>query len=305
MYLIHNFPHMLLKILHSTRYFYQRPVRFGPHRLLIRAIEGHDVQIRDSSLSVSPNARVRWLRDVFGNSIAIADFLEEATQLEIHSSLKVEQFNTNPFEFVLDESAVTLPFTYAPFEAFDVAPYCQIVHLEDVDVVRNWIRPFLDAKGAARTLDFFTALTKSVPLFFTYAPREEPGVQTPGETLKKRSGSCRDFALLLMEAARQLGVAARFVSGYLCRPIGDDSSIIVRDSTHAWAELYLPGAGWKGFDPTSGTMAADLHVRTGVARVPDQANPVTGSFGGDFSNFLRMEVSVDASAVGPDGVGDS
>ncbi len=288
---------MLLGITHSTTYFYRQAVTFGPHRLLLRAIEGHDVQIRESGLRISPNARVRWLRDVFGNSIAIAEFAEPASQLEIHSSLTIEQFNTDPFEFVLSQNALTLPFVYEPFEAFDVAPYCQVQFPSDMDAVRRWMRPFLSTGGTARTLEFFTTLNKSVPLFFSYTPREEPGVQSPGETLKKRSGSCRDYALLLMEAARQLGVAARFVSGYLCRAIGDKDVGVARDSTHAWAEVYLPGAGWKGFDPTSGTLAADLHVRTGVARVPDQANPITGAFSGGAADYLRMDVSVNARVV--------
>lgn len=288
---------MLLNIRHSTTYYYRQSVKFGPHRLLLRAIEGHDVQIRKSGLRISPAARVRWLRDVFGNSIAIAELASPASQLEIHSSLTVEQFNTDPFEFVLSENALSLPFIYEPFEAFDVAPYCQIQHPNDADAVRRWMRPFLSAGGTARTMEFFTAVNKSVPLFFSYIPREEPGVQSPGETLKKRSGSCRDFALLLMEAARQLGVAARFVSGYLCRALGDETAGVAQDSTHAWAEVYLPGAGWKGFDPTSGTLAADLHVRTSVARVPDQANPITGSFSGGAADYLRMEVSVNARAV--------
>ncbi|HAV65541.1 MAG TPA: hypothetical protein DCY13_24595 [Verrucomicrobiales bacterium] len=288
---------MLLSISHATTYFYRQPVLFGPHRMFVRAIEGHDVQIRESGLRVTPSARIRWLHDIFGNSLAIAEFSQPAQTLEIHSSLMVEQFNTNPFDFVLDDLAVSLPFSYADFEAIDVALYNTVRHPADTDAVRRWIRPFLSAKGTARTLDFFTALNKSVPLFFNYARREEPGVQAPGETLNRRSGSCRDFALLFMEAARQLGVAARFVSGYLCRPADSAASVVAEDATHAWAELYLPGAGWKGFDPTSGTLAADLHVRTAVAREPTHANPISGSFSGRGDDYLRMDVKVDARAI--------
>lgn len=288
---------MLLTIEHTTSYFYRRPVQFGPHRLLIRAIEGHDVQIRKSGLSISPAHRIRWLHDVFGNSLAIVDFTGEAAQLDVRSTLTVEQFNTNPFEFVLDAYACTLPFEYQPAEQIDVAPYEQMSHPADVDAIAGWARPFLSAKGTARTLEFFTALNKSVPLFFQYTRREEPGVQTPGETLRKRSGSCRDFALLFMEAARHLGVAARFVSGYLCRAEEATGGGIANDATHAWAEVYLPGAGWKGFDPTVGMLAADLHVRTAVTRDPAQAIPVAGSFSGASSDFLRMEVTVNARAV--------
>lgn len=290
---------MRLTVDHSTSYFYRRPVQFGPHRLFLRAIEGHDVQIRESALRITPTARVRWSHDVYGNSLAVAEFSEPAKELTIHSSLTVEQFNTNPFDFVLEERALNLPLTYAPFEAADVAPYHTVHHPRDGEAVKHWMRPFLSTQGTGRTLDFFTALNRSMPLFFSYSPREEPGVQSPGETLNKRSGSCRDFALLFMEGARQLGVAARFVSGYLCRAADAETPTIAQDATHAWAEVYLPGAGWKGFDPTGGTLAADLHVRTAVAREPAQALPVSGSFAGAGADFLRMEVKVDARAIGP------
>jgi transglutaminase-like putative cysteine protease len=288
---------MLLAIEHSTCYRYRRPVRFGPHRLLIRAIESHDVQIRASGLSISPAYRVRWLHDVFGNSLAIADFSEPASRLEIHSTLTVEQFNTNPFDFVLDPGALTLPFEYDPSERADVAPYREVACPADREAVAVWTRPFLDGRGSADTLEFFTALNQSVPHGFQYARREAPGVQTPATTLSKRRGSCRDFAQLLIEAARHMGVAARFVSGYLCRARGEETGGVGSDATHAWAEIYLPGAGWKGFDPTTGMLAADLHVRTAVTRDPAQAIPVAGSFVGANTDFLRMDVTVNARAV--------
>lgn len=287
---------MLLNIEHATSYFYRQPVRFGPHRLLIRAIEGHDVQIRRSGLTIAPAHRIRWLHDVFGNSLAIVDFTETAARLDVRSTLTVEQYNTNPFEFVLDPYACALPFKYLPVEQADVAPYRQTAHPADTEAIAAWVRPFLRADDTAGTLEFFAALNRSVPLFFQYTRREEPGVQTPGETLRKRSGSCRDFALLFMEAARHLGVAARFVSGYLCRAEGTTDAGVANDATHAWAEVYLPGAGWKGFDPTCGILAADLHVRTAVTRDPAQAIPVAGSFSGAPADFLRMEVTVSAWA---------
>lgn len=292
---------MLLSITHTTHYHYAQPVRFGPHRLMVRAIEGHDVQIRGSKLAISVPHRLRWLQDVFGNSVAVLELLEESADLQIECQLKVEQFNTNPFNFVLDEYACQLPFQYPPDEARDTAPFLQIHHPADEAAVRNWVRPFLDVNGRAKTLEFFLALSRSVPLFFQYTRREEPGVQTPGETLRQRSGSCRDFALLFMEAARIMGVAARFVSGYLCRGETDETAGIATDSTHAWAEIYLPGAGWKGFDPTSGILAADLHVRTAVTRDPVQAIPIAGSFIGNPSLFRGMEVTVNAHALKPEG----
>jgi transglutaminase-like putative cysteine protease len=288
---------MLLKIDHTTVYRYQRPVRFGPHRLMVRAIEGHDVQLRESGLTVEPAGCVRWLRDVYDNSVAVVDQIEPAARLSVRSTLLVEQYNTNPFDFVLEPQALEIPFQYREEERADVQAFLERGHPADDDALRHWVRPFLGANGRARTLEFLTALNRSVPLFFQYARREEPGVQSPGETLQRRAGSCRDFALLFMEAARMLGLAARYVSGYLCR--SDEAGTIreASDATHAWAELYLPGAGWRGFDPTCGMLAADSHVRVAVARWPSQALPVSGTFQGSADDYAGLVVTVDARRV--------
>ena len=288
---------MRLSIEHTTTYRYARPVRFGPHKLMIRAIEGHDVQIRKSGLNISVPHRVRWLHDIFGNSAAVVQFQEAASELRVCSTLEVEQFNTNPFDFVLEDYAVELPFQYRDEEAYDTAPFLRVHHPQDEQAIRSWMRPFLNARGRAKVMDFFTALAKSVPIAFQYNVREEPGVQTPGRTLNLRAGSCRDFALLTMEAARLLGVAARYVSGYLCRPDAGGPLAQASDSTHAWVELYLPGAGWKGIDPTCGILAADDHVRTAVTRTPEQAVPVEGTFRGTASDYLGMDVIVKAHRV--------
>jgi transglutaminase-like putative cysteine protease len=285
---------MLLSIEHSTTYRYRKPVWFGPHRLLLRAIEGHDVQIRKSGLSVQPTARLRWLRDVYDNSVAVATFADPTSELLVNSTLIVEQFNTNPFDFVLEPQALELPFVYREEEQADVLPFLQRSHPGDEPALRHWVRPFLSAQGRGKTVDFFLALCRAVPLFFQYVRREEPGVQTPGMTLSQRAGSCRDFALLFMEAARMLGVGARYVSGYLCRPDAEGNLAAASDATHAWAELYLPGAGWKGFDPTCGILSADYHVRVATSRTPEQAVPIMGSFVGDSTDYQEMQVKVDA-----------
>jgi transglutaminase-like putative cysteine protease len=282
---------MLLHIVHRTEYFYSTPVAFGPHRLLIRPREGHDVQIRSSALRVRPKYRLRWVHDAFENSVALVDFDGPSDHLMFESEVVVEQYNSNPLDFILDHQAQTIPFEYGQHEKPDLHHFMQLCHPHDEGGVRNWIRPFLDTRGRAATVDCLMALNRSVPLFFQYARREEAGVQTPGETLRYRSGSCRDFALLFMEAARCLGLAARFVTGYLCAnassPLGQATG-----ATHAWTEVYLPGAGWKGFDPTGGVLAADLHVRAGVARLPSQAAPVSGSFAGPREACVGMNVVV-------------
>src|SRR6266404_4881996 len=267
---------MLLSIEHITVYRYSRPVEFGTHRLLVRPLEGHDVQIRSSSLLIEPAHRVRWIHDIFDNSIALADFKEASTKLRVESRVTVEQFNTNPFDFVLDPEAVELPLDYGADEKADVAPYLLRRFKQDDGAIQNWARPFRGT-GQMRTVDFLMALTRSVRSDFTYIRREEAGVQSPAQTLRSLCGSCRDFSVLLMETARSFGLAARFVSGYLCQS-DTFSHESASGATHSWAEIYLPGAGWKGFDPTCGVLVADSHVRVAVARESFQAAPISGTF---------------------------
>jgi transglutaminase-like putative cysteine protease len=286
---------MLLNIEHTTVYRYTRPVQFGTHRVLVRPLEGHDVQIRSSSLLIEPVHRIRWIHDIFDNSIALVDFTELADELRVESRLTVEQFNTNPFNFVIEPHAVELPFAYEAGDAPDVAPYLLRRFPQDDMAIQKWSRPF---RGASKTgtLDFLTALNSSIPLSFTYIRREEPGVQSPAQTLATRGGSCRDFAMLLMEAARYVGLAARFVSGYLCSTDAFTHEA-ASGATHAWTEIYLPGAGWMGFDPTCGILAADAHVRVAVARDPSQVVPVSGTFIGTVADTLGMQVVVKARGV--------
>jgi len=288
---------VLLSIEHRNIYHYNCPVECNTHRLMLRPLEGHDVNIHSSSLVIQPTHRIRWKQDVLNNSIALVDFTEKADQLLIESHLAVEQFNLNPFDFILEMYVQELPFEYHTDEAPDLAPYRKSHYPEDTAAIREWLKPFLGPRGRTKTLEFLINLNQSVPMSFRYQRREESGVQTPAETLKSRSGSCRDFALLFMEAARHVGLAARFVSGYLC---GDSSGQpeVASDATHAWTEIYLPGAGWKGFDPTCGTLAAGLHVRVAVAREPSQATPIRGAFLGPAANYLGMEVKVKATTIG-------
>lgn len=286
---------MLLNIEHTTVYRYTRPVQFGTHRILVRPLEGHDVQIRSSSLIVEPAHRIRWIHDIFDNSIALVDFTEPANELRVESRLTVEQFNTNPFNFVLEPYALELPFAYEAGDAADVAPYLLRRFPQDDVAIQKWCRPFRGT-SQTNTLDFLTALNSSIPLSFTYIRREEPGVQSPAQTLASRRGSCRDFSVLLMEGARYVGLAARFVSGYLCSSDAFTHEA-ASGATHAWVEIYLPGAGWTAFDPTCGILAADAHVRVAVARDPSQVVPVSGTFIGTVADSLGMEVFVKARGV--------
>lgn len=287
---------MLLLIEHTNVYRYARPVELTAHRLMLRPAESHGLQIRSEQLDIHPAHRISWEHDVFFNSVAQVFFTEKADRLTIHSRYTVEQFNTNPFDFVLESYTNALPFDYQGDDIVDLAPYRQPQYPQDAKAIHDWLRPFLDSNGRGETLPFLLAVNESVAANFGYGAREEAGIQNPAQTLQLHTGSCRDFALLLMEAARHMGLAARYVSGYLCSADHTQPDIAA-NATHAWTEIYLPGAGWKGFDPTSGILAAGLHVRVAATRNPLQATPIRGSYLGDASIFKGLDVTVDARVL--------
>ncbi len=281
---------MRLRIRHTTVYRYSQEVVFGPHWLMIRPREEHDLRIESSRLEISPAHSLRWRTDAYGNSIALVHLQKPAAQLRIDSEVTVKHFEPNPFNFLLVPEAVNYPFQYHPQEYPDLAPCLVPLYPADEAEVRAWLAPFLPASGSTPTLNLLTALNQAVRSDFTYVRRDEPGIQSPAETLGKKSGSCRDYAALFMEACRHLGLAARFVSGYAHNPKE------AHGSTHAWAEVYLPGAGWKGFDPTAGILACDLHVPVAVARDPGQATPVSGTFSAP-GECVGLDVDVQVQEV--------
>jgi transglutaminase-like putative cysteine protease len=278
-----------LKIVHRTRYEFPNTVRLGPHRLLLRPREGHEVHIESSLLETSPPATLHWLRDIYDNSVAIASFDVPTTQLMIDSEVIVQHFDVAPLDFLVAEEAVNYPFRYDPDTAAVLRPY-----LVDVDepveheALRSWLAQRWHAGEQVQTYTLLQRLCRDIQQTLTYQAREYPGVQSAAETLARGAGSCRDFASLFMLAARCLGLAARFVSGYLNAPhIGSGA-------THAWAEVYLPGAGWKGFDPTLAEMAGSKHIAVAVARRPDVVSPVAGTFYGPPGASLFVDVDVSA-----------
>jgi transglutaminase-like putative cysteine protease len=289
-----NLSPVRLNIHHTTSYRYARTVNFGPHLLMVRPREGHSLHIESSQLEIYPEHRLRWIQDIYGNSIARVEFPKASNELRVISQVTVQHYDGNPFDFILAPHAVTYPFTYDAIEQPDVAPYLIPDFPDAAAAVKEWIRPFSQPGAAVPTLDLLTQLNQEIRVDFGYARREEAGVQNPAETILKGSGSCRDFAVLFMEACRHLGLAARFVSGYLHTPQDPGGQ---HGSTHAWADVYLPGAGWKGFDPTGGMLACDLHVPVGVARHPAGAAPISGSFSGGLENFLGMQVDVQVMAL--------
>ena len=197
-------------------YNFSAAVQLQPHRLLLRPREDHELRVETSLLNITPTANVRWHRDVEDNSVAIATFTTSATQLRIESSIVIQQYNETPLDFVVESSATLYPFSYSPEDRAVLAPYIAVSERTDNILLSAWVAKLLPAKKEpVESYVLLRQLSRHIFDSLAYQVREEPGVQTPQETLQKGTGSCRDFANLLMEACRCAGLAARFVSGYL------------------------------------------------------------------------------------------
>jgi transglutaminase-like putative cysteine protease len=282
------------KILHRTYYNFSGVVRLEPHVLRLRPREGHELRVESSSLAITPAATLRWHRDVEDNSVAIATFDTPAQQLVIESEVIIQQFNEAPLDFLVDVYATNYPFAYGAEDRVVLAPYLRTSRLQIHDPLVRWVANLWRAGEPIQTYALLQRLCVHINQSLSYQVREEPGVQTPADTLSRGTGSCRDFANLFMEAARHLGLAARFVSGYLHA----EPSSANYGSTHAWAEVFLPGAGWKGFDPTIGKIVGTDHIAVAVARLPESVPPVAGSFIGPPG--ASLDVGVWVTALGKD-----
>ena len=280
-----------LNISHLTEYLFSAPVTLQPHRLLLRPRESHTLRIESSTFDIHPEHTIRWHRDALDNSVASVSFLSPSNSLRIDSNVSVEMYEDAPLDFLVADSAVTYPFGYAQEEQPDLAAFRQSVYVEDQAAVYQWLESLGCLQGPIETFVLLDRMNRDIASRSAYQAREAPGVQSPALTLSSRSGSCRDFAALFMEACRHLGLACRFVSGYL-----DISATSGGDATtHAWAEVYLPGPGWKGFDPTSGELTDNRHIPIAVARHPQAVPPVAGSFVGPAGQPPVPRVSVRVS----------
>ena len=277
-----------LKIKHVTRYRYEQQVELLAHKLLLRPREGHDIRVESSRLRIEPKNRVLWHRDVHGNSVAVVEFSEKAKFLEIDSELVIEHYEDEPVEFSLDDRAEHFPFQYEAGERADLQPYLQPLFSQQVDALRSWIDQYWRPGQTLPTFELLNRMNREIPEQIKYRKREAFGVQSPSVTLTKRTGSCRDKATLFMEACRNLGIAARFVSGYQFDP----NQVPGGGSTHAWCEVYLTGAGWRGFDSTTGEQVGGDHIAVAVARHPEWIPPVSGTFLGNTKAKLEIEVDV-------------
>jgi transglutaminase-like putative cysteine protease len=283
----------LLTIHHKTEYRYDRPVAFGEHRIMLRPRDGHDLRVLAGDLKIVPQpASLRWIHDVFGNSVAIATFDGRAQTLTFSSTATVEHNPAEEFALTADDPAYFYPFLYGDEEFPDLVQFIT-PHYGDPDgALSAWARGFLDEQGMTPTFNILSGMTHRIRETFNYRKRHEHGTQHPLDTLQTGSGTCRDYALFMIEALRRLGIAARFVSGYLFIPGGRAHGYAGGGSTHAWVQVYLPSAGWIEFDPTNGIIGTRDLVRVAVARDPRQAIPLHGTYVGPADAFVGMNVSI-------------
>ncbi len=288
----------LFEITHRTTYRYAWPVRFGEHRALLRPRGSHDLHLRSMELTVSPSSTVRWVSDVFANSVALIRPTEAADTLEVTSRLLLERREEERFSVApRGEVIEAYPFRYETAILPDLGTTQQRHYPDNDGSVLNFARRFIqDGTDSASLLARMMCTIRSE---IAYRPRYEEGTQHPADTLALGSGTCRDFALLMMEAARALGYAARFVTGYLYDPSVDGAALAIRGAgaSHAWVQIYLPLSGWVEYDPTNALIGGRDLIRVAVARDPRQAIPLSGTFEGSGGDHLGMEISVEVRAI--------
>lgn len=280
-----------LQIRHITTYRFHRPVTFGPHRLMLRPRESRDLRVVSNQVMLTPAARVDWAQDVFGNAVATATFATASDHLVIESTTEL-QLDAVPWPvFAIAGSAVSFPFSYSADEWTDLGALGVPQYPDSVGRLRNWAMGFVRGLSTD-TLSLLKDLSAGVSQQISYQSRDAEGTQSPSETLDRGWGSCRDFAVLFVEAVRSLGFGARIVSGYLYNPAGALVGTQGIGSTHAWAEVFVPGAGWIPFDPTNRSMGGFNLIPVAVVRDIRQAIPVQGSFVGDSGAFRDITVDV-------------
>ena len=281
----------VLNVRHITDYRYRRPVVLGDHRLMLRPRDSHDLRLIKTNLSFSPPASVRWMHDVFGNSVAIASFSQPAAELRIESDLVLETFAAERPPFQITPDALRYPFVYSADDRIDLGRMLERQYPDPSDRLGKWARGFVRS-NPTDTSALLADLNAGVAAQISYQSRESEGTQTPIETLNRGWGTCRDLAVLLIEAARCLGFGARVVTGYLYRASADGPGAIGAGTTHAWADIYVPGSGWITYDPTNGTIGGMDLIRVAVTRDISQAVPISGSFVGAADSYLGMTVDV-------------
>ena len=282
---------VLFDITHTTHYQYHQPVQLGEHRVMFRPRGSHDLRVLATDMKVTPEPLdIRLIQDVYSNSVALVTPQSPATELKVECSFSVEHTGTRALDLPLNPDAVSYPFAYGDENRIALQHYLAPYYDDPTGELDAWARQFVRTDGSTGTRELLVEMTKSIRDSMLYLARFDEGVQTPYETIRLQSGTCRDFATLMVEAVRRLGYAARFVSGYLYTPSLDSGAAAYSGAgaTHAWVQVYLPGAGWIPFDPTNNLIGGTDLIRVGVARHASLASPVSGSWNGFPGDFAGM-----------------
>jgi transglutaminase-like putative cysteine protease len=286
---------VFFNITHTTHYRYAQPVTLGEYRVLFRPRDSHDLRVLATDMQVFPEPLdIRMIQDAYSNSVALVQPRSPAAELKVVCTFSVEHTGTPSAGLPLRPWAQTYPFNYSDEEKLVLAHYLRPYYDDPGGVLEHWARQFISFEGSTDTRQLLVEMTAFIRNTLLYQARFDPGVQTPFETLQRQSGTCRDFATLMIEAIRHLGYAARFVSGYLYTPWldGGPNEIVGAGATHAWVQVYLPGTGWIPFDPTNNLIGGTDLIRVGVARHASMALPVSGTWIGFPSDNLGELVDV-------------
>jgi transglutaminase-like putative cysteine protease len=287
----------ILAVRHLTSYRYRCPVAFGEHRMMFWPRDGLGQRVLDHTLHIDPRpVSVRYTHDVFDNIVGLARFSGRARELSFESIIRLEHTPRDSAEWPIEEEALQYPFSYQSTDMPDLLRSMERQHDDRDNVVGRWARRFTGNAGTCETRSLLFAMTEAIHQEFAYVARHEAGVQEPEQTIRFGSGTCRDFAVLMMDALRSLGFATRFVSGYLHSPAAEPSLYRGGGSTHAWVQVFLPGAGWIELDPTNGIVGNRDLIRVAVVRDPRQAVPLAGTFTGFPSDAAGMHVEVSVVA---------
>jgi transglutaminase-like putative cysteine protease len=282
---------IIFDITHTTQYRYARPVELGEHKVMFRPRDSHDLRVLATDLQVNPPPQdIRLIQDVYSNSVAIVTPASAAQELSFTATFTVEHTGSRALDLPIDPRAEHYPFQYDAEDSVALQHYLKPFYEGKQDALLKWARQFVLASGKTDARDLLVRMTQAIKASMTYEARLEEGVQAPEETLSLGKGTCRDFATLMIEAVRQLGYAARFVSGYIYSANLEDARSA--GATHAWLQVYLPGAGWIAFDPTNNLIGGHDLIRVGVARHASLASPISGIWTGAPADYLGMTVDV-------------
>jgi transglutaminase-like putative cysteine protease len=287
----------ILSVRHVTTYRYAQPVAFGEHRLMMRPRADDDLAVLDERLEIFPPPEtLSSAPDAHGNTVTVVTFAERSAELRFESRITVEHLPDDSAALLADDDAAFLPVAYDPAAALELAPFMRRRHADPFGALDRWVEQFMGGRASVGVRGVLAAIAFGIQSGFRYERRMAKGVQAPAETLRRGGGSCRDFAVLMIEAARSLGLAARFVSGYLHTPAASHE-YVGGGATHAWAQVFVPGAGWIDYDPTNGIIGNRDLIRVAVADDPEAAAPLCGTFTGFASDSLGMSVEVSVEMI--------